>query len=570
MLTLTFLAAFGIAQQPIAFVGVHVVPMDSARVLRDQTVVVEQGRITAMGAHATVRVPSGSTRIDGGGRYLMPGFADMHVHAALSGDFALYLAFGVTTVAHMGSSSVRRVVAWRDSVRAGQLDGPDILASAFLNTIPGGAEGARVAVARADSGGADFIKVYNNPTADQFAAIVDAARRRGLPVVGHAVRSVGLKRGFAEGQVAVVHAEEYIYADFENRPDTSLIPGAVAFTRRSGAYVIPNLSAYTVIARQWGRPAVIDTLLAAEDARALPPFWVQRWRWSDYVRRPGTIDPRVPFLARLTRALYEGGVPLLLGSDSPGIPGMQPGASLHEDLRLMIAAGLTPFDALVAGTRNAGTFVATHFRRGERFGIVAPGARADLLLLDGDPLQNVEYARRPAGVMARGRWYPRDSLVALVVRAREAGRTAATEVQRVLDERGVDAALAHHRLLRRDSTARYRFSEEEFNDMGYALLGAGDAPAARAIFRLNTEDYPGSANAFDSYADAVLALKDSTAAAEAYRRVLALLGSSDSLAENRTVLETNARRFLATRQWLPVTPTRWWPAAWSSRHRRRG
>lgn len=531
------------AQDVTAFVGATVIPMDRERLLPDHTVLVENGRITAVGPRATVRLPAGARRIEARGRFLMPGLADMHVHPELSGDFALYLGAGVTTVAHMGGSVVR-VAAWRDSIRAGRLAGPDVLASVFLNTVPS-VDAARQAVINADAAGTDFIKVYNALTADQFTAIMDEARRRRIPVLGHAVRALGLERGFAAGQAAVVHAEEYIYADFRNRIDTSLIAGAVAFTKQAGAWVIPNLSAYNTIARQWNRPAVVDTFLATEDARYLPAFWVQRWRRSDYVRRPGNIDDRVPFLRTLTGALHRGGVPLLLGTDSPGIPGMQAGVAIHEDLRLMVDAGLTPFEALAAGTRNAGAFVGAHFRNPEAFGTVAVGQRADLVLLERNPLENVAHARRPLGVMARGRWYPREALVAGMERALRSGRTATTELDRMIGERGAEAAVAYYRMLRRDSSATYAFSEDEVNQLGYALLGSGNAAAARAVMQLNTEDYPLSANAFDSFADAALATRDSSAAARAYERVLALLDNEDRNAPGRVQLAEAARRFLA-------------------------
>jgi hypothetical protein len=148
--------------------------------------------------------------------------------------------------------------------------------------------------------------------------------------------------------------------------------------------------------------------------------------------------------------------------------------------------------------------------------------------------------------MARGRWYSRDERDERVARAREAGRTAATEVQRILDERGLDAALAHHHLLRRDSAARHRFSEQEFNDMGYALLGAGDAPTARAIFRSIPRTFP--APPTPSTATPTRCWPSRTRLPRRSLPARALLGSSDSLAENRTLLERNARRFLATRQ----------------------
>jgi hypothetical protein len=274
-------------------------------------------------------------------------------------------------------------------------------------------EQARAAVIEAAAAGYDFIKVYNSLTVEQFDAILIEARARNLPVLGHAVRSVGLDRGFAAGQVAVVHAEEYVYADLRRRLDTTLIPGVVAFTRRHGAYVVPNLSAFDVITRQWGRPAQLDSFLARPEARHLSAYWRGRWESADYVRRPGPAPTAFPFLSRLALALQQGGVPLLVGTDSPSIPGMFPGASVHEDLRLLVEAGLSPYEALVAGTRTPGEFALSHFRRAEPFGTIAPGQRADLVLLTGNPLADPTQAREPLAVMVRGYWLDPARLAAL-------------------------------------------------------------------------------------------------------------------------------------------------------------
>src|SRR5688500_18316722 len=125
---------------------------------------------------------------------------------------------------------------------------------------------------------------------------------------------------------------------------------------------MPYLSAYYVIARQWGKREVVEAFLQQPEARYLPQFWVDAWRARDYVTRTGSIDDANRFLRRFTLDLHQGGVPLIAGSDSPVIPGVFPGVSLHDDLRLLVAAGLTPFEAIAAATRNPGRFAQQHFR----------------------------------------------------------------------------------------------------------------------------------------------------------------------------------------------------------------
>lgn len=339
----------------------------------------------------------------------MPGLADFHTHVAERGDLALYLASGVTTIANMGSPGTA-LIAWRDSIRAGQMTGPEIYVGYYVNgpTGQGGqstvatVEDARTAVLEAKRGGFDFIKVYNSLTEEQFVAIIAEAKNNGLPILGHAVRSIGLERGFELGQLAVVHAEEYMYSELRRRRDSASVTWAVEFTRRNDATVIPNLSAFEAITRQWGKPAVLDSFFAMPEVTRLSSYWQARWRDADYITRRGTINA-LPFLKELTLAMARGGVRLLLGTDSPSIPGMFAGESIHEELRLLVESGLTPYEALVAGTRSAGEFSTRHFGA-EPVGIVAPGYRADLVLLANNPLEDIRHARTPLAVMARGRW----------------------------------------------------------------------------------------------------------------------------------------------------------------------
>ncbi len=396
-----------LALQTVAVHNVHVVPMDRDVVLDNHVVVVQNGIIKTVGPRATTQIPDDATLIDGQGGYLVPGLADFHVHVRLREDLGVYLAYGVTTVADMGGPD--RVRAWRDAINDGKSVGPQVFVGRFIDGRgrPGGVPDAREArstVTRAARRGFDFIKVYNSLSAEQFEAIVKEAKKRRLPVVGHGVRSVGLENAFAAGQSMVVHAEEYLYTDLRRSLDTLNIPRVVQATKQNGAYVVPNLSAFTAITRQWGRPEVLELFLTSAEAEWLPEFWVKEWRARDYITRRGSIEPQNEFLKRLTLALQHAGVPLLTGTDSPVIPGVFPGTSLHDELRLLVAAGLTPFEALTAATRTAGEYAHQHFRRAERFGVVAPGYRADLVLVRGNPLLELETLRQPQGVMARGRW----------------------------------------------------------------------------------------------------------------------------------------------------------------------
>ncbi len=402
--------------EPIALVGVNVIPMDSSRLLVDQTVLVRGGKISAIGPRSRVQT-TGARRYELPGYYLLPGLADLHTHPQVAGDLTQYMASGVTTILSLGSFVDEQMLRWRDSTRRGERIGPDIYVAYFVDGsgAPAGrmiasAEDGRNAARSAKNGGFDFIKAYNSIPEAGFVGLVDEARAQGIAVTGHGVRSVGLQRGFALGQVMVAHGEEYMYTHFSRLEDSVRFGEAAAWTKRSGAYVLPNLSAYAGIARQWGKPAVVDTLLSMPELRFLDPLWRQRWRARDYITRQGSLAARVLFLKRLTKVLSDSGVPLLAGTDSPTIPGLFPGFSIVDDMALLVDAGLTPYQALATATRIPGEFFAKYGRTPDRFGTIAVGNRADLIVVRTNPLEDVRRLRNPTGVMLRGHWFSRVEL----------------------------------------------------------------------------------------------------------------------------------------------------------------
>ncbi|MGA8026378.1 MAG: amidohydrolase family protein [Bryobacteraceae bacterium] len=403
------------------FEHVNVIPMDSERVLVDQTVIVSGGLIYWIGPATQARIPSSANVIHCNRQfYLMPGLADMHTHAENLEDLRLYLANGVTTTLNMGNASRTFVVETRKQIEEGKILGPHVFAGFLIDGSPElglywvhDEEDARATVRRAREDGYEFIKVYNNLTAPEFSAIADESKKQHLAVIGHGVRSVGLQKSFEQGQVMVAHGEEYLYTYFARAAKNergSMIAGAVEFTRNAGAYVTPNLSTYEAIPLQWGNPAQVRAFLKSPDVRYLRPAIRERWADSDYARRPGTLDDNLQFLREFTGALSKAGVPLLLGTDSPNIPGMAPGFSIHDDLRNMIEAGLTPYEALLAGTRVAGEFIRKTVPGADRFGVVAVGSRADLILTRLNPLLDVRNVENPVGVMVHGRWLAREEI----------------------------------------------------------------------------------------------------------------------------------------------------------------
>lgn len=427
--------------RPLAFVHVTVIPMTREGVLKDQTVVVEADRITRIGPAASVRLPRNALRIDGRGKYLVPGLTDFHVHLRDPVELLSYLAHGVTTVVHMSgpTGNVPDLSALRRRIAGGEIRGPNVYTTGRIldgrppifpgvSTVVSTPEEARLAVAEQHRAGVDFIKVYNNLSSELLRAVVEAAHRRGLAVVGHIPRRDGrpeaLQNALAAGQDMVAHGEEffftYFYGDADSllardlppKPDLSRIPSVVRLVRESGAAVTPNLSFVAMTRRQLDN---LDAVLSDPEARYLHPNVLAMWREQNPTRRPDRVRfsmrerAKYAFLKDFIPALQAGGVLLLLGTDS-STAGMFPGRSAQMELRELVEAGLTPHQALATGTRNAGQFIKRHVRGAESFGTVATGQRADLLLLEANPLDVIDNISQIAGVMVRGRWLSRGDL----------------------------------------------------------------------------------------------------------------------------------------------------------------
>ncbi|HZX29582.1 MAG TPA: amidohydrolase family protein [Telluria sp.] len=556
---------------PVAFVDVNVVPMDRERVLAHQTVVVDAGVIQTLGPAAKVRIPAGALRVRASGKYLMPGLYDMHVHLANTTELPLYLVNGVTTVLNLSGTPAH--LAWRRRVAEGALLGPRIFSTGPAMMQPRSATDAVAEVKRVAAAGYDGVKVYSQVSQAEFPALVAQAKESGLLLVGHVPWEVGLDRTLQAGQ-AIAHAEELLYSAFNPGPKGASIAGVRMDEARVDAvarqvasarvYLMPTLIAFHDVERQ----AVELPAFLQDPHLAYLPQWIRASLQPGVNRYDNRYSPLelqvlrdgVPFLRKLTGALQAAGVPLLAGTDGTVI-GPVAGFSLHEELRELVAAGLTPYQALRSATANPAAFL----REGERAGAVAPGRRADLVLLDADPLRDVANAARIRGVLTGGRWLERrrlDALLAAVpgehLRLRDAlaaqlqadpaaGARALAEADpqglmggqvmaAVLNKEGedgferlIDALRAH------DPAADYA-SEDAYNNLGYALLAENRMEAALYVLRKNARNFPRSANAADSLADGLTRRGDIAGARTEYTRALEL--------DPRYINADGARKFL--------------------------
>lgn len=401
---------------PTAFVHVTVVPMDGQRLLVDGTVVVDGDRIVAVGPADSVPVPDRAVRIDGSGRFLLPGLADLHVHLFEVSDLVLYLANGITTIRNLGGyGAADSILALRDAIRSGKLPGPTIFTSGNwldgsppfrdINTVVTSAEAARDEVDRQAREGYDFVKVYNGLTPGVYAEIVDAAAAFGIPVTGHIPAAVGLDGVLASGQVEIAHAGPILWAIGWDANSLAMARTAARIAAAKVA-VTATLSMAELGIHQAGNAAEIARVADRPENRYVPPprrdFWRDENMFAGFPRRPDP-DARLATLRSLVGALHAAGVTILAGTDAD-VGGQIPGFSIHDELRNLVATGLSPYEALRTATVDAHAFLASVLGDVDPFGTIEPGHRADLILLEANPLEDVENVRRRVGVMVAGRW----------------------------------------------------------------------------------------------------------------------------------------------------------------------
>ena len=399
---------------PVAFVGADVLTMNDATLLRGQTVLVRDGRIAHVDAP---ELPDDACRIDARGKVLLPGLADVHVHTS-ERELPLFLANGVTLVREMNGSPAH--VELRERIERGDVLGPHlVVASPLLTGAPlryrhrliQSAADAYAAAHEAKDAGYEFLKIYDDLTADAYAAFVDAGRTLGLRLDGHVPEAVGLEGVLAAGQ-SIQHMDKIAFALSGHSADSAKLPEARRLFAGKRIWVTPTLASLLAL-DQAGTPDYGARLerpeMAYMDAGSLA------W-WRSLVRDGARARARSPFYrfqTELLGVLRESGARFLLGTDAAN-PLMVAGFSVHEELETLVRdGGFSPYEALLAATRNAAEFLGD-----DTGGRVQRGARADLVLVEANPLTDLNTLRAPRGVMVGGRWLDRTELDAALAALR--------------------------------------------------------------------------------------------------------------------------------------------------------
>jgi imidazolonepropionase-like amidohydrolase len=445
VLILMLFSLTAIQAQTVAFMNVNVIPVDKERVLNNQTVIVKNGVIAEIGAK--VKIPKDAVKIDASGKYLIPGLVDMHAHLLSDGDdypdsiaedeLKVMLANGVTTVRFMIGTPEQLVL--RAKSAKGEIIAPTIYsASPHLtgreqgnNFVVNTPEEAREAVRKSKAAGYDFIKITTFIKAEVYEAAVDEAAKQKIPVVGHAdARFVGLERALKARQ-QIEHLDGYLEAILrDDAPSKNSVSDLYIYDPKnwdSIEYVdekkIAEIAKKTVAANPFvnptqhfmkntfGLPRSEESIRAQPDFRFYPPKVQEQWlnfykknrfiNQVSYEKRARWIEIR----NKIIKAIYDAGGKIMTGSDTPEFLWLY-GFTMHRELKALADAGLSNYAALEAATKNPSMFFGTL----NQVGTIEKGKRADLILLNANPLENISATENRAGVMLKGKYYAQAEL----------------------------------------------------------------------------------------------------------------------------------------------------------------
>lgn len=412
------------------FRNVNVIPMDHETVIAAQDVMISNGIIRSISATGTTNIPAGATVIDGSGKFLMPGLAEMHAHVPPVDDIepmkkvlTLFLANGVTTI--RGMLGHPKHLELRRMINSGAITGPHFITSGPSlngNTVTSPQEAAaKVRQQKAD--GYDFLKLHPGLTLDNFNAIVQTAKAVQIPFAGHVSYDVGVWRAIDAGYASIDHMDGFVESLIPNLQqmeetdlglfamhagygaDTTKIPALVNALKAQHIWTVPT----QCLAERWMAPGKDALALSNEpEMKYMDAAVVEKWinDKNNLRKHPKYDSLHVEQFLQLRRILIAacntGGAGLLLGSDAPQVFDV-PGFSIHHELQYLVDAGLTPYQALSTGTAN----VAAFFNRSD-MGKVQAGAVADLILLHKNPLSDIRNSTTITGVMIGGKWLSRE------------------------------------------------------------------------------------------------------------------------------------------------------------------
>ena len=415
----------------VAFTNVNVISMESETPLMSQTVLIEDDKIFSVSE--STNIPEGAQVVDGEGGYLLPGLAEMHAHIPtpqageelIEETLFLYLAGGVTTI--RGMLGHPRHLELRDQVADGTLLGPHIYTSGPSingNTAPD-METAIQMVREQKEAGYDFLKLHPGLTREVFDAIVSTAKEVGIGYAGHVSRDVGVRHAINSDYASIDHLDGYVEgmvpAEAGVNPDENGFFG-INFTDLADESLLSELITSSVdhqiwnvptqcLAERWAGPVDTEALLSNPEMAYMSPETIDQWaRSKENMMANEAYDAEkvqrwIDLRRKIIKAMYDGGVGVLLGSDAPQVFNV-PGFAIQHEIEMYVAAGLTPYQALVTGTINPAKYLDHQHDQGK----VKAGYQADLLLVQNNPLEDIRHLKDRKGIMIRGQWLSKETI----------------------------------------------------------------------------------------------------------------------------------------------------------------
>ncbi len=412
---------------------VSIIEVSSGNILEHQFVEIDSGKIRRI-LTSVKDLNSYQTVIDGKGKFLIPGLAEMHAHIpsppvskeSLEDILFLYLSNGITTIrgmlGHPSHLELKKMVA------KGEVLGPRIFTSSPSlngNTVRTPEE-AKAKVTQYQQDGYDFLKIHPGILRPVFDQIVMTANEVNIPFAGHVPVDVGIRHALNSGYSSIDHVDGFLEGlvpesahvnprengffgyDFTMLADTTLIPSLVGLSKKNKVWIVPTQSLF----ERWFAPVSSDQLLREPEMSYMPVTTLTNWK----IRKEQSMGKDTGFSEvqwerfnairlQLIKALQENGHGMLLGSDAPQLFNV-PGFSIHHEIEGMLHAGLSPLQILQSGTMNP----AIYFERQEEFGQIKEGLAADLLLLGENPLEDMQALKKLEGVMIAGRWIDRKTI----------------------------------------------------------------------------------------------------------------------------------------------------------------
>lgn len=489
-----------------AFVGVNVIPMNKERVLRNQTVVVQNGRISEIGEEGNVKIPKDARRIDATGKFLMPGLVDMHLHLApgegtnddlASQQLRLLLANGVTIIRNMIGHPSHP--ALREKIKRGEILGPTIYTAGqpLLGQNTPTIEAAEKAVSAQKQAGYDFLKVHEGLTPEVYEAIARKAKELGMPFSGHVTFSVGLKRALSAQQNTIEHLDNYLQSAVSPKFTGEITPSQVVVgdilnfidekklidltkeTKKAGVANNPTLTLFQLVVSD-EKP---EKYLRWDEMKYIPASMRQQFAQQ----KAGTLNipaataekqKYVNLRNLLVRKLYKAGATITVGPDSPQFF-LVPGFATHREMQTLAKAGLPTYAVLEAATRNGAEVLGGI----EEFGTIEKGKRADLLLLDANPLEDISNTRKIAGVMVRGRWLTKNDLQKMLDEVETLNREKKSENKEnaALSDAATTVIVLRHAEITKDGTQDPPLNENGKKQVGDLIKTLENAEVA-AVF----------------------------------------------------------------------------------------